>query len=49
MGLRRKGMFSKELKARQKEWRVHLLSQRDPVTNEKIIGALVREIRKLRV
>ncbi len=40
-------MFSNYVRAQQKLWRIHLLTERDPATNMKLIAALQREVRNL--
>ena len=39
--------FTPETRIKQKQYRINLLSQRDPVMNAKLIKALEREIRAL--
>lgn len=40
--------WSKEVRIKKLEYRIHLLNQRDPVANSKIVAALTRELRRLR-
>lgn len=40
--------FSPSTKIMKLEYRIHLLTQRDPVANVHIIAALQRELRRLR-
>lgn len=40
--------YTPETLIKQKQYRINLLSQRDPVMNAKLIKALEREIRALR-
>ena len=39
--------FTPEIRIKQKQYRINLLSQRDPTMNAKLIKALEREIRAL--
>lgn len=39
--------MSKEVRILKLEYRIHLLTQRDPVANAHILAALKRELRRL--